>query len=77
MTLKIDVENAKDAVTKALVTALNEKNESAIRTLMNIYNSISTINTSSTNVFSIGDYSNININSGVGGVGSSDVISFS
>lgn len=73
MTLKTDVENAKDAVTKALITALNEKNESAIRTLMNVYNSIGAINLTSTNVFSINDYSNININS----AGSSDVISFS
>lgn len=77
MTLKTDVENAKDAVTKALITALNEKNESAIRTLMNVYNSIGAINLTSTNVFSINDsnYSNMNMN--VNSDGSSGVITFS
>lgn len=77
MTLKNDLEVAKDAVTKALVTALNDKNEKAVKPLMNVYNLIGAINVTSTNVFSINDYGNININSGVGGAGSSDVISFS
>ena len=73
MTLKNDLEVAKDAVTKALVTALNDKNEKAVKPLMNVYNLIGAINVTSTNVFSINDYGSININS----AGSSDVISFS
>ena len=77
MTLKNDLEVAKDAVTKALVTALNDKNEKAVKPLMNVYNLIGAINLTSTNVFSINDsnYSNMNMN--VNSDGSSGVITFS
>lgn len=43
MSLKSQIETAKDAVSKALITALENKDTSAISNLMSCYNSLTTI----------------------------------
>ncbi len=48
MTLKSQIETAKDAVSKALVTALENKNELVVSKLMNCYTSLSTITVTDT-----------------------------
>ena len=57
MSLKSQIETAKDAVSKALITALQNKNETAISDLFDAYNKLVSIEITETNktVFSIGD----------------------
>lgn len=80
MTLKTDVQSAKDAVSKALVTALNAKNETVVSQLISAYNTISDIKVE-TNTFSISTGNTVYDFMGAGQpVASSygnDVISFS
>lgn len=45
MSLKSQIETAKDAVSKALITALEEKNENCISDLFTVYNKLNTIST--------------------------------
>ena len=88
MSLKSQIETAKDAVTKALITALEEKNEGAISELFTVYNKLSTVPAIKTsfdiNKFTINTsntpssyFNTDNINFGVKGSMGSDVISFS
>jgi hypothetical protein len=75
MSLKSQIETAKDAVSKALITALQDKNETAISDLFDSYNKLVSIQITETNknVFCIGN----NIpTSYYGGSMSDDVISF-
>jgi len=77
MSLKSQIETAKDAVSKALITALEEKNESAISDLFTVYNKLNTISTTKMSIdttkFTIGSgsipcsyYNNDYINFGAG-----------
>jgi len=88
MSLKLQIEVAKDAVSKALITALEEKNEGAISELFTVYNKLNTVPTTKTsldiNKFTINTnnipssyFNTDSINFGVKGSMSSDVISFS
>ncbi len=45
MSLKSQIETAKDAVSKALITALENKNELAVGKLMDCYTNLTTIDT--------------------------------
>jgi myosin heavy subunit len=49
MSLKSQIENAKDAVSKALITALQDKNETAISDLFDAYNKLVSIQITETN----------------------------
>ncbi len=48
MSLNSQIETAKDAVSKALITALENKNELVVSKLMNCYTSLSTITVADT-----------------------------
>lgn len=76
MSLKSQIETAKDAVSKALITALQDKNETAISDLFDAYNKLVSIHITETNrnMFSIG-ISNTP-NAYYSASGSDDVISF-
>ena len=56
MSLKSQIETAKDAVGKALITALQDKNETAISDLFDAYNKLVSTQITETNktVFTIG-----------------------
>jgi hypothetical protein len=58
MTLKSQIETAKDAVSKALIEALRVKNETAVSDLFDAYNKLVSIQITETNktVFSVGEY---------------------
>jgi hypothetical protein len=76
MSLKSQIETAKDAVSKALITALQDKNETAISDLFDSYNKLVSIQITETNksMFTI---NNNNIPcSYYGSSVSDDVISF-
>jgi hypothetical protein len=49
MSLKSQIETAKDAVSKALITALQDKNETAISDLFDSYNKLVSIQITETN----------------------------
>lgn len=49
MSLKSQIENAKDAVSKALIAALQDKNETAISDLFDAYNKLVSIQITETN----------------------------
>ena len=75
MSLKSQIETAKDAVSKALITALQDKNETAVTDLFDAYNKLVSTQITETNktVFTIAG----NIpTSYYGGSMSDDVISF-
>ena len=75
MSLKSQIETAKDAVSKALITALQDKNETTISDLFDSYNKLVSIQITETNknIFTI----NNNIPcSYYGSAVSDDVISF-
>jgi hypothetical protein len=76
MSLKSQIETAKDAVSKALITALQDKNETAVSDLFDAYNKLVSIQITETNktVFSIDSY-NIPTNYYCSSM-SDDVISF-
>ncbi len=63
MSLKLQIETAKDAVSKALITALQDKNQTAISDLFDAYNKLVSIQITETNkdMFNINDYSSYNI----------------
>lgn len=79
MLLKSQIETSKDAVSKALITALENKDELAVSNLITCYNTLSNIR--ARNSFTIGGtsgiavnpYDNINLCSSA----NNDVISFS
>jgi uncharacterized protein (UPF0333 family) len=60
MSLKSQIETAKDAVSKALITALENKDESAVSNLITCYNTLS--NTNVKYSFTIGGTSGIHVN---------------
>lgn len=82
MSLKSQIETAKDAVSKALITALQDKNETAISDLFDAYNKLVSIHITETNknMFTIGNSTASSAYYGsvgsYGAVGSDDVISF-
>jgi hypothetical protein len=49
MSLKSQIETAKDAVSKALITALQDKNETAVSDLFDAYNKLVSIQITETN----------------------------
>ena len=57
MSLKSQIETAKDAVSKALITALQDKNETAVTDLFDAYNKLvsTQITETNKNVFCVGD----------------------
>jgi hypothetical protein len=57
MMLKLQIETAKDAVSKALITALQDKNETAVSDLFDAYNKLVSTQITETNktVFTIGN----------------------
>jgi hypothetical protein len=63
MSLKSQIETAKDAVSKALITALENKNQTAIGDLFAAYNKLVSIQITETNkdMFNLNDYSSYNI----------------
>ena len=63
MSLKSQIETAKDAVSKALITALENKNQTAIGDLFDAYNKLVSIQITETNkdMFNLNDYSSYNI----------------
>jgi hypothetical protein len=63
MSLKSQIETAKDAVSKALITALENKNQTAISDLFDAYNKLVSIQITETNkdMFNLNDYSSYNI----------------
>lgn len=82
MTLKSQVETAKEAVSKALITALENKKESVITDLFDVYNKLNKISIAVTDIpaFNLSTGLN-NYNYGgqpvpVAGSWGSDVISF-
>jgi hypothetical protein len=77
MSLKLQIDSAKDAVSKALITALQDKNETAISDLFDAYNKLVSIQITEKNK---NLFSNTSTSMPYGAVGSSysdDVISFS
>jgi hypothetical protein len=58
MSLKSQIETAKDAVSKALITALQDKNETAVSDLFDAYNKLVSIQITETNknMFTIGNH---------------------
>jgi hypothetical protein len=76
MSLKSQIETAKDAVSKALITALENKNETAVTDLFTCYNTLNKIEVTEPYNFTITSTIN-NIPCGaVGGAFGDDVISF-
>jgi hypothetical protein len=75
MSLKSQIETAKDAVSKALITALENKNQTAIGDLFDAYNKLVSIQITETNkdMFNLNDYSSYNIPCSM----NDDVITFS
>jgi len=63
MSLKSRIETAKDAVSKALITALENKNQTAVSDLFDAYNKLVSIQITETNkdMFNLNDYSSYNI----------------
>ncbi len=63
MSLKSQIETAKDAVSKALITALENKNQTAVSDLFDAYNKLVSIQITETNkdMFNLNDYSSYNI----------------
>ena len=74
MSLKSQIETAKDAVSKALITALQDKNQNAISDLFDAYNKLVSIQITETNkdMFGINNYQLYNIPCSM----NDDVISF-
>jgi hypothetical protein len=72
MSLKSQIETAKDAVSKALITALENKNQTAVSDLFDAYNKLVSIQITETNksMFNLDD--NIALYSSA----SNDVITF-
>ena len=56
MSLKLQIDSAKNAVSKALITALQDKNETAVTDLFDAYNKLVSTQITETNktVFTIG-----------------------
>ncbi len=69
MSLKSQIETAKDAVGKALITALENKNELAVSKLMDCYTNLTTIDT-------IESASKYKIDLGKGGIYTNDYASY-
>ena len=63
MSLKSQIETAKDVVSKALITALQDKNQNAISDLFDAYNKLVGIQITETNkdMFGINNYQLYNI----------------
>jgi hypothetical protein len=63
MSLKSQIETAKDAVSKALITALENKNQTAVSDLFDAYNKLVSIQITETNkdMFGINNYELYNI----------------
>jgi len=63
MSLKSQIETAKDAVSKALITALQDKNQNTISDLFDAYNKLVGIQITETNkdIFGINNYQLYNI----------------
>jgi hypothetical protein len=78
MSLKSQIETAKDAVSKALITALQDKNETAISDLFDAYNKLVSIQITETNknMFTINNNNNNIPCAYYGSSMSDDVISF-
>ncbi len=74
MSLKSQIETAKDAVSKALITALENKNQNAISDLFDAYNKLVSIQITETNknMFDTNNYELYNIPCSM----NDDVISF-
>ena len=72
MSLKSQIETAKDAVSKALITALQDKNETAVTDLFDAYNKLVSIQITETNKTAF----TITPNTYYGSSMSEDVISF-
>ena len=60
MSLKLQIDSAKNAVSKALIAALENKDESAVSNLITCYNTLS--NTHVKHSFTIGGTSGIHVN---------------
>ena len=60
MTLKSQIEIAKDSISKALITALQDKNETAISDLFDAYNKVIQIKITETNknIFTVNGHDN-------------------
>jgi hypothetical protein len=81
MSLKSQIETAKDAVSKALITALENKDENVISDLFDVYNKLVSIRITETNknTFSFNNYHDGYINCGAIGplsTAGTDTISF-
>jgi hypothetical protein len=61
MSLKSQIETAKDAVSKALITALENKNESAVSNLITCYNTLCDTKVTDSIKFDLGNYEMYNI----------------
>jgi hypothetical protein len=56
MSLKSQIETAKDAVSKALITALENKNESVVSNLITCYNTLRDTKVTDSIKFDLGNY---------------------
>ena len=61
MSLKSQIETAKDAVSKALITALENKDESAVSNLITCYNTLGDTKVTDSIKFDLGNYQLYNI----------------
>jgi hypothetical protein len=73
MSLKSQIETAKDAVSKALITALENKDESTVSNLITCYNTLCNTKVTDSIKFDLGNYNLYNTPCSM----NDDVISFS